>query len=316
MPGAVHIVAPSRLHFGMFSFGRAGVRQFGGVGAAIDAPALRLTIAPHDRLEAAGPRAARALEFARRAIAFWRLPDEPRCRIEIEAAPPEHAGMGSGTQLALAVAAGLNAFLDRPPLPAEDLARAVGRGARSAVGLHGFARGGLLVEAGKSRPDEVSPLVARVELPSAWRFVLVVPRRAAGLSGEAERRAFERLPPVPADVTDRLAGEALLDLLPAAVAGDFAAFAVSLHRFNRLAGECFSAAQGGPFLRADLVDLLRGWGVRGVGQSSWGPTVFALQPDRESAEQLVARLRNEPTAADCDFFVAAPDNRGARIEGA
>jgi predicted sugar kinase len=158
--------------------------------------------------------------------------------------------------------------------------------------------------------------VARLELPSAWRFVLLVPRRQAGLSGEAERRAFERLPAVPADVTDRLAGEALTRLLPAAAAGDFAEFATSLHRFNRLAGECFAAAQGGPFLRPDLVELLQSWGLAGVGQSSWGPTVFAALPDPQSAERLAKRLRGEAAAEDCDAFVAAADNAGARVEAA
>ena len=313
MPGAVTVYAPSRLHFGMFSFGQAGARQFGGVGAAIDAPALRLTISPCERLEAVGPRAERALEFARRAAAAWQW-DEPRCRIDVQAAPPAHAGLGSGTQLGLAVAAGLNAFLQRPPQAAADLARAVGRGARSAIGLHGFAQGGLLVEGGKLRPEEISPLLARLELPAAWRFVLLIPRRQAGLSGEAERRAFERLPAVPAEVTDRLAGEALTGLLPAAAASDFAEFSISLHRFNRLAGECFSSAQGGPFLRPDLVELLQSWGHAGVGQSSWGPTVFAPLPDPASAEHLATRLRGEAAAGDCDVFVAATDNAGARVE--
>lgn len=314
MPGTVTVYAPSRLHFGMFSFGRAGARQFGGVGAAIDAPGLRLTISGCERLQAAGPRAERALEFARRAAAAWQLAGEPHCRIEIEAAPPAHAGLGSGTQLGLAVAAGLNAFLQRPPQAAAELARAVGRGARSAIGLHGFAQGGLLVEGGKLQSAEISPLVARLDLPAAWRFVLLVPRRQAGLSGEAERRAFERLPAVPVEVTDRLAGEALTHLLPAAAEADFGEFAAALHRFNRLAGECFAAAQGGPFLRPDLVELLQGCGLEGVGQSSWGPTVFAPLPDPASAEHLASRLRGETAAGDCDIFVAAMDNAGARVE--
>ena len=48
----------------------------------------------------------------------------------------------------------------RPNLAIEELARLVGRGARSAVGAHGFALGGFLVEAGKL-DVELQPFVLR-----------------------------------------------------------------------------------------------------------------------------------------------------------
>ncbi len=45
----IRVTTPSRLHFGMFSFGRAETRQFGGVGAMISAPGIRLTVRPAQR---------------------------------------------------------------------------------------------------------------------------------------------------------------------------------------------------------------------------------------------------------------------------
>ena len=42
MPPVVRIIAPSRLHFGLWSLGGDGTRRFGGVGAMVQQPALRL----------------------------------------------------------------------------------------------------------------------------------------------------------------------------------------------------------------------------------------------------------------------------------
>ncbi|MGE0606382.1 MAG: hypothetical protein AB7O62_04580 [Pirellulales bacterium] len=310
----VEVVAPSRLHFGMLSFGQVGVRQFGGVGAMIDAPLLKLSLSPAEQLSADGPQAERALEFARRASRFWQLPAEPGCRITVKEAPRSHVGLGSGTQLAMAVAAGLHAFLGRKRLPLADLAMAVGRGLRSAIGLHGFGLGGLLVESGKLPAEAVSPLVARVDLPPDWRFVLLCPAVEEGLSGPAEKAAFEQLPPVPPATTDRLAAEVLLHMLPAASVGDFDEFSDSLYRYGLLAGTCFEQRQGGPFTHPQLVERLRTRGLRGVGQSSWGPTVFGLVPDETSAQRVVEELRGEQGHPAFDLHIAAPANHGAQVQ--
>ena len=52
-----------------------------------------------------------------------------------------------------------------------------------------------------------------------------------------------------------------------------------MYELNARAGDAFAAAQGGRYAApavTALVARLRGLGVKGVGQSSWGPTVFAV----------------------------------------
>jgi beta-RFAP synthase len=319
----------------MFSFGQAGVRQFGGVGAMIAEPGIRLKITAADRVDASGPLARRAAEFARTAIAALRLPPTFGCRIETESAPREHVGLGTGTQLGLAIAAAINALFSLAPLLPEDLARIAGRCQRSSIGTHGFAVGGLLVEAGRQVAEQgatkgadgtrsapatlgqVSPLVARVELPAEWRFLLLVPKTATGLFGEDERRAFARIPPVPLAVTEALAREALLNLVPAAIEGDFVEFSRSLGRYGQLAGNCFASQQHGAFLdrrTAELAESVRRLGAEGVGQSSWGPTLFAAVPDETSGHDLQARLAVDTDLSDYDCLVSRPDNAGAQID--
>ncbi|MBI2825576.1 MAG: hypothetical protein HYX69_12910 [Planctomycetia bacterium] len=317
MPRVVEVTTGSRLHFGMFSFGQSSGRQFGGAGTMIDAPGVRLRISSADRLSGEGPlheKALLAAELASKAPWFAR---PARCHIEVLAAPEPHVGLGSGTQLALAVAAGLNAWAGGGPLAAAQLAQAVARGRRSAVGLHGFIHGGLVVEAGKSSADEIAPLVARVALPDEWRFVLVRSAGSAGLSGAEERQAFERLPPVPPERTARMCQEVLLDLLPAAAERNFSRFSESLRNFGEEAGRSFASLQGGiyaPPAVADVVGALVSLGVKGVGQSSWGPTVFAVLPSEQAANETIARLRDIDATRGGTFTVARPMNSPALIQ--
>lgn len=313
MPRTIEVTTPSRLHFGMFSFGRADVRQFGGVGVMIDRPGVHLRISPAARFSTRGPLEQRVAAVVDRLQGHWTLEAPPDCLIEVLNAPPQHAGLGTGTQLELAITAGLNALRGGEPLSAEQLATLSGRGARSAIGTYGFLLGGLLVESGKLPGETLSPLEQQVTLPASWRFVLIA-LPGAGLAGEAERRAFNSLPPVPPEVTVDLRSEVATQLIPAALDGQFERFAESLYRFNREAGMCFAASQGGPYASksiAELIERLRSAGVLGVGQSSWGPTVFALAESDQAADVLVGQLRRE-LPPETNSLIASPA-RGATI---
>jgi beta-ribofuranosylaminobenzene 5'-phosphate synthase len=322
----VEVVAPCRLHFGLLAFGRSSGRQFGGAGVMVDGPAIRLDVTAAERLETAGCLAARAREFAGCWAEYVGLPsgaaEALACRIEVQSAAPEHSGLGVGTQLALSIATALTAWFDRPPLSPTELALSVGRGRRSAIGTYGFTSGGLIVERGRLPDEPISPLECRLPVPDAWRFVLIQPRANAGLSGVAEQTAFDQLPPVPEAVTAALLDELRLRMLPAVRNADFAQFSESVYQYGRLAGLCFAAVQGGPYngpRLAGIVDLIRRLGVAGVGQSSWGPTLFALLPDegqaREFRTRLAAALDVQLGERDVELSLASPNNCGASIRG-
>ncbi len=290
----------------------------------VDGPGVHLSVTAAERLQTAGPLADRARDFACRWAQYAGVAAEPAtalaCRIEIHTAAREHSGLGVGTQLALSVAAALTAWFGRPPLPPAELAQAVGRGRRSAVGSYGFATGGLIVERGRLPGEPISPLECRLPLPESWRFVLIQPRVDAGLSGAAEQSAFDRLPAVPDEVTAQLWNELQQRMLPAVRAADFAQFSASVYRYGRVAGLCFATVQGGPYngpQLARLVDLVRELGVAGVGQSSWGPTLFALLPSQAQAEdftqRLTAALQAPAEEPELQLSIASPNNGGAQV---
>ncbi len=325
-PHRVQVVTGSRLHFGMFSFGRSDVRQFGGLGLMVEQPGLQLELAlqPGNATSADDGcnLAARARGFIRRLAEPLGLGPEMAAavRVRVLQAPAQHTGLGVGTQLALAVGRGLQALLNRAATPIALLARWLDRGRRSAVGIYGFELGGLIVESGKCDGQSISPLAARVELPEAWRFVLLTPGGAAGLSGEAEMAAFGRLPAVPLELTSQLCQQVLLEIVPAAREGDARAFGVAIDRFGRMAGECFAAQQGGVYASPAVEQLAaaaRDEGALGVAQSSWGPTLAALVADDQAARELVCRLqRRRPWGehgGDVSAVIAAPRNRPAQV---
>jgi beta-RFAP synthase len=314
----------SRLHFGLLSLadGDGPIRRFGGVGLMVEAPAVEVEAHPATTWSAHGPDAERALAFVcRTAERLQQERDQPirPLRIEVIEAAPPHTGLGSGTQLALAAARAATSAWGVAGTVL-DLARWTGRGLRSGLGVHGFAWGGLLVDGGKRSPDGVAPLIARIDFPTRWRIVLAIPEDspsgAEGLHASEERTAFTQLATASRQHTDVLCRLVLLGLLPTALEQDLDAFGEALFEFNRRVGETFAPVQGGIYSSpavAELVAWLRGRGVAGVSQSSWGPTVFAVVADEEQATDLAGRLQRS-ASRPVRVLVTRARNVGASTE--
>jgi beta-RFAP synthase len=292
---AVFVEAPARLHFGVLDLRGALGRSFGGIGAAAPAPTLLVSACPADGLEVVGEDADRAADFARRFLAHLG-PGRGvgGVRLCVHRTLPQHAGLGSGTQLALAVARAL-AELCAAPTDAPGLARAVGRARRSAIGTWTFAGGGLVLEGGR-RPESdcVAPLLARLLFPPAWRCVVAIPDSAPGMSGTAEEAAFANLPSPPERDVERVAHLVLMALLPALADADLATFGVALTAIQVITGRWFAPAQGGTFApgpSGELVRRMAEWGAEGVGQSSWGPTVYGIVKGEDAGVRLADRMR-------------------------
>jgi beta-RFAP synthase len=320
MPQRVTVTTGARLHFGILSHAAQGQRQFGGIGLMVDPPGFHLQAEACPDLETgdvyAGPEewSARVLEAVRRCREV--VAGAPAaCRWTLSETIRPHVGLGSGTQLALAVARAYTALRGESDCETTELARRAGRGLRSALGIHGFQHGGLIVEVGKRTTDQISPAISRIEWPD-WTLLLVCPGGITGLSGAAEVQAFSQLPPMAKALSARLCQITLLELLPAILEQDFAVASESLFQFSKLVGEYFSPTQGGtystPQIR-NLVKHLREQGIPGVGQSSWGPTAFVMCSSRAQAEQLQQDLRQRGWE-DCLFLITTARNSGASVE--
>jgi beta-ribofuranosylaminobenzene 5'-phosphate synthase len=311
--GSIFVEAPARLHFGVLDLrGRLG-RCFGGLGAGIPVPSLLLEARPAQRVSAEGPDAERAIGFATRFLAFHGI--SSGVHLVLHRTIPSHAGLGSGTQLGLAVARAL-AELHRLTTEPVELARAAGRGKRSAIGTWVFALGGFIVEGGRQLGSErIAPLLARFPIPESWRCVVAIPSGGRGLSGEEEARAFEELPPPPDHEVERVSHLVLMQLLPALVEGDLSSFGDALSTVQRITGAWFAAQQGGVFVPGPterLVADMAAWGAAGVGQSSWGPAAYGLVENDTAAQELARRVRGR-LGSNGTVFEGGFASHGARV---
>lgn len=298
--GAVRIHATGRLHLGFLDPGASLGRRFGSLGLSIGGPATILDLGPavQDRVAAVNhaarqevPRVSAWLEQLKQASGI-------QCPLAVclHEVLPAHAGFGSGTQLALALGRTF-ATLHGLPWSAADIASLLGRGGRSGVGIAAFERGGLLVDSGPRGAGSVAPLTARFDFPADWRIVLLLDTSRTGLHGAAEKQAMQGLPSFPQALSADLCHRVLMQILPAAAEHDFVPFAQGVNHLQQVIGGYFAPAQGGVYSSPAVGQALArisqqaGANAAAVGQSSWGPTGFAIVPSQATAEQAVADIR-------------------------
>ena len=319
----VVVEAGARLHLGFLDLNGECGRVFGSVGVAIEHPRCIVEARPASRPEAVGESAGDGLEVLRNLGRS--LCADPNVAVRAVEAIPRHAGLGSGTQLRLAVALAASRVLDRP-LAVRELARLAGRGRRSGIGIAVFEQGGVVVDAGHrtgpheaGRDEEPPPVTLRHQVPDDWRFVIVTPANARGLSGPSEEHVFRTLPPMSGEQVGRICRLILMKAAPAIVTDDIQAFGEAISEVQRLVGEHFAPYQGGEVYASPTghraVELALKRGAVGVGQSSWGPTVFALTRGQEAAANLVEELEGV-LGDEAAVWCTRARNRGAgcRVE--
>ncbi|HSI42312.1 MAG TPA: beta-ribofuranosylaminobenzene 5'-phosphate synthase family protein [Xanthobacteraceae bacterium] len=313
---AVRVVAPGRLHLGFLDLAGTLGRKFGSLGISLDSPATSVRLSRSDRLAVSGPDAERAAVTVERVARQLGL--DSAVRLVVETALPPHSGLGSGTQLGLAVGAGL-AMLQGRHISPRDIGAALGRGARSAIGIGAFTQGGVILDGGKASGNPMPPpILSRLPFPETWRIVLVYDHAHRGLSGTDEVSAMAALPPFPETLAGHLARLTVMVALPAVAEGDVRHFSEAVGEIQRRLGDHYASVQGGRYTSetvAEIMGSIEAAGVPGVGQSSWGPTGFAIFGDAAEAEGLMAAMRaryaDRPGIA---FDCVRGANRGAHIE--
>ncbi len=289
--------APARLHLGFLDLHGGLGRCFGSIGLALEEPFTELQLQPSRELCCEGSEASRVRRLC--LAAAEHLEVEALCRIVTTTAIPAHAGLGSGTQLALAIGGGIARLNGRAFTPAA--AEALDRGNRSGVGIAAFFQGGLIVDGGRRSGHGLPPVIARLDFPADWRVLLVLDPDRAGFHGEGERAAFARLPAFPEHDADRISRTVLMQILPALAEQDLPGFGAGIADIQRRLGDHFAPAQGGRYTSprvAAAMAAVEALGIGGAGQSSWGPTGFAFVGSEAEAADVVRWLRRPGGPAD------------------
>lgn len=315
MVASVTVVAPARLHLGFLDLNGGLGRRFGGLGLAIDSHATRLSLRRAEAPSVVGSeaeRASRHLDCLARHLGLG-----SSYELTIHDAIPAHAGLGSGTKLALAVATALRRLEGLALDPAED-SLLLQRGVRSGIGIGLFERGGFVVDGGRDDRTAVPPILARIPFPEDWRVILVRAPNGDGVHGPDEVAAFAQLPPLDAPAAGEICRLVLVKALPGLVERDLDSFAGAIAKIQEIVGDYFASAQGGgrfsdPGVAAVMSDL-QARGARGTGQSSWGPTGFAFAADFAEARRLCDSVQGKLAASGLDAMICKGLNHGALVK--
>ena len=306
----ISVSAPARLHMGFIDLSGSLGRHFGSIGIALNEINTRLTLSKADQRRITGPSAQRADRCLTQLCDALNVSD--RVNIAIEAAIPEHVGLGSGTQMALAIGSALNAYYGLG-LTVREIASVMDRGLRSGIGIGVFEHGGLVVDGGRGEKTITPPVLVHLDVPSDWRFILVFDRRGQGLHGKQEIAAFEALPPFPQHEAEHLCYLIMMQGLPAVAEHDLKQFGLVISQLQQAVGKHFAPAQGGIYASKEVAKAMA-WLTQqyavAVGQTSWGPTGFCAVEGAELAEAIVQQAKDQfSDLVNLDFAVVSANNQ-------
>ncbi len=289
-------------------------RHFGSIGVALNEINTRLTLRAAKQLHVSGSAAQRAIKCTQTLCNILNVSDQ--LEIDIVSAIPEHIGLGSGTQMSLAIGAALNRFYGLG-LTIREIAQLTDRGVRSGIGIGVFEQGGLVVDGGRGKHTQTPPMIVHMDIPEHWRFILVFDERGQGLHGKQEVNAFKKLPPFSHQEAARLCYLLLMQGLPAIAEQEIAVFGDVITQLQRSVGEHFASVQGGVFTSSEVADAMNWLELQGavaIGQTSWGPTGFCAIENPERAEYLLQQLQQRYTGtSNLSFIVASARNSQANV---
>ncbi len=317
----VTVRASARLHLGFIDLHGGLGRIYGSLGVSLQQPVCVVEINSRNAgLMISGEQKDRVTSISERLIEYFQF--SRGLQISVWESIPPHVGLGSGTQLGLAIGTGISKLIGIE-ITSRDLARILKRGIVSGVGTATFSSGGFVVDGGKLTEKlkedigVVPPLIMRHDIPNDWFFVIAIPGTAQGLSGVPEERAFQELPPGKPDSARKASRLLVMKLIPAIIEDDIEQFGDALTRIQILVGDAFATAQGGRFASDEVtkcVNAMLAAGATGAGQSSWGPTCYGLIRGKKAAMRVKkAVIEVMDSSNEGPVFISKVNNQGAKI---
>jgi len=293
----IQVVTPSRLHITLIDLNGALGRIDGSVGLTLDYPSIKINAKRDAQLSVSG-----TTEFAERiknaASAVLTQYDINGVAIDVVQEYPNHVGLGSGTQVALAVGTAISELYDLNLSPTT-IAKLTGRGGTSGIGVAAYEFGGFLVDGGHKGKTEFlpssasskfgpGPIIARHDFPD-WTIVLAIPN-LRGASDKREIDVFQKQCPLPLNEVQELCHVILMEMLPAVVEHDIESFGRSINRVQTI-GFKRRELELQPFC-AHLVQFMRENGAIGAGMSSFGPVVYGITEGKQLLKAVEGYLND------------------------
>lgn len=324
----IEVKTPSRLHFTLIDLNGSLGRIDGGIGVTLDYPNVLIEAEPSKSILVEGEKKDLAESIIRKAIN--KISPGNGVKIKIKSTIPDHVGLGSKTQLSLALATAINRIYARN-FSVRELVKIVGRAGTSGIGVAAFERGGFILDGGHSfgpgkqkekfLPSSASlappaPVIIRQDVPEDWFFVIGIPNVDKGAHGAREVGIFKKYCPIPLREVEKLSHLILMKTLPAIMDKDIEAFGNSLHEIQKIGFKKVEVELQDRVVKK-LINFMIEKGAYGSGVSSFGPAVYGLVSGIETAEKLSLETElflKKHTGGTA--FISGVNNKGVEVKEA
>jgi len=322
----VVIQAPARIHMGFYNFLTDNV-VYGDLGVAIQKPrvVIRVSRSGEGSFKVVNKSGVDISDCLEKVAKIFDLHD---VHIEVLDVIPRHVGLGSTTQITLAIAYAVST-LQGFNYSVRDLAVKLCRGRDSGVGIATFERGGFIVNSGRRVSEEgrvkcptslhdLPQVIFRASVPREWSFTIFTPKTRKGLDEVSERKVMDIPISLPKDIQYELYKLVFLYIIPSILRDDIETFSKALTKLQLIVGGYFSKYQGSTFCCEEaelIVNTMLRYGVKGVGQSSWGPTIYGIVEGWSKAKEITMRVLREVRSIgiEADYMIVKACNRGAKL---
>lgn len=322
---AIEVTASARLHLGFYNFLNNRI-AYGSLGLAIDRPVIRVVVRRRGELLVNNYTDEYIDDIIEHVVD--RL-DVPGAEISIYSTIPRHVGLGSTTQLSLAIGYALTRLYGLG-YSIRELALRLGRGYVSGIGIAAFEKGGFIIDSGRrlgdngllNHPRTIYDLPKPIywsKVPGDWRFIVIVPNGSRGLDESVEEELMRKPEPLPSDLQLQLYSALVMDIVPGVSLNDIDRFSQGLYKIQFTTGKYFMKHQGGIFCCRETEEIIRHMldsNIVGVGQSSWGPVAYGVVRGSKKAKRLLEKILynlKQEGIEPRQVFIAKPRNTGFHV---
>lgn len=311
--GNIYVNAFARLHMGFMDLNATQGRRFGSLGLGLDTPDTLLEMAIGHNVFDDCLVPDYVTNYQKLIMQYYKI--NQKVSIKVHREIPRHFGLGSGTQMALAVGAGISKLFNLNA-SLSDIATITKRGLRSGIGIGTFSDGGLVIDGGRGKETVIPPIIMQQPFPSEWRVLLMFDHAHIGLHGDDEKKAFAKLQAADLEETYQVNYQILMRALPAVKEHDLNVFGEAISCLQAYTGDYFAPVQGGRYASqavSEALAFLSEQGIFCLGQSSWGPTGFAIFESEPIAKQYLVQLQSIFSQSSLSWLICRARNIGATI---
>jgi beta-ribofuranosylaminobenzene 5'-phosphate synthase len=321
----IRVKTPSRLHITLIDLNGSLGRVDGGVGIALEEPRIVLEAEIIDEgIIIERDNSNRAAEVAKKIMKNYDLKQGFHAKILEKY--EDHVGLGFGTQLSLATAFAVTR-LHKIDASIRDLAKIVGRGGTSGIGVAVFEDGGFIVDGGHTfginkpkqsfLPSSASkapppPIISRLDFPADWSIVLAIPKASQRIHGSIEVELFSKYCPIPINEVQALSHLILMKLLPSLMERDIEEFGDAISKIQDIGFKKIEVNLQSDRVKK-IMKIMAEAGAYGIGLSSFGPTIYSFTDNEKRALTTAKAAEDYMEEAGERVLITKVRNKGAEL---